>query len=41
MHGKGKLTFENGDIFQGEFEHGVREGNGLLKISSEKKVSGK
>ena len=40
MHGKGKLTFENGDFYQGEFVNGLREGNGVLKINNGKRVSG-
>lgn len=40
MHGKGKLSFENGDYFQGEFVAGVRNGVGTLFIKSGKRVSG-
>lgn len=40
MHGKGKLTFENGDFFQGDFVDGFREGNGVLKINGGRKIIG-
>jgi len=41
MHGRGKLTFENGDFFQGEFVDGVREGNGVLRINNGRNISGR
>ena len=41
MNGRGKLTFDNGDFFQGEFLDGYREGNGVLKINGGRKIIGK
>ena len=41
MNGRGKLTFENGDFFQGEFVDGCREGYGVLKINGGRKIIGK
>lgn len=40
MHGRGKLVFANGKSFQGEFKDGVREGYGVLKLNSSRKISG-
>lgn len=40
MHGRGKLSFENGDFFQGEFKNGERNGTGILYLKSGKRVTG-
>ena len=31
MNGTGSLKFSNGDVYEGEFENGKKNGKGLLK----------
>ena len=30
MNGKGLVKYTNGDIFEGEFKSGIREGSGII-----------
>lgn len=34
MNGQGKLTFENGDVYEGQFKNGIFNGNGTYKSAS-------
>lgn len=40
MHGKGKLTYRNGEVFDGEFDNGQRKGYGILMSPNGSKFSG-
>ncbi len=40
MHGYGKLTFPNEDVFDGEFKEGIINGKGLYKVYDGVKVKG-
>ena len=33
MHGLGKMTYANGNVFWGEFKSGLQNGQGVLKHS--------
>ena len=35
MHGIGKLTYANGDIYEGSFVDGKKSGSGLLRYKDE------
>ena len=35
-HGKGKASFPNGDIYEGEYEHGKRNGTGVYRFKNAK-----
>jgi hypothetical protein len=32
MHGKGKLKYKNGDLYDGEFKKGQKDGMGIYKF---------
>ena len=41
MEGKGRLYYENGDIYNGEFCEGFRDGNGVMISANGKQVVSK
>ena len=40
MSGKGKLTWANGDIYQGNFQNGKYQGFGVMTYSDGSKAAG-
>ena len=40
MHGKGKLTFADGNSYEGDYRDGKREGNGTFIYSDGRKYVG-
>ena len=38
FHGKGKYIFTNGDEYKGEFENGIKKGNGVYIKNGEDKI---
>ena len=40
MSGNGKLVFENGDVYEGEFQNGKYEGFGVIKYEDGSQASG-
>ena len=39
-HGKGTLTFSTGELYVGEFEHGLMSGNGEMEYKKNMKYKG-
>lgn len=40
MHGSGKLQYENGDVYDGEFDHGKKQGYGTFNYHNGGKYVG-
>ena len=32
IHGKGKIKYKNGDIYEGDFKQGIKEGEGIYRF---------
>ena len=32
IHGKGKIKYKNGDMYEGDFKNGIKEGEGIYRF---------